>query len=82
MTTLCLSMAVFVCEVCDSRWVEDSLPRRGSICFKCHVKNIRIGFTHGKEDFHGPTVRERQQQQVKEAAAAGVNAEPVGTRWI
>jgi hypothetical protein len=46
------------------------------------VKNIRIGFTHGKDDFHGPTVRERQQQQVKEATAAGINAEPVGTRWI
>lgn len=75
-------MAVFVCDTCDSRWVEDQLPRRGSTCFKCHVKNIRLGFTHGKEDFHGPTVRERQQQQVREAAAAGVNAEPVGTRWI
>jgi hypothetical protein len=58
------------------------MPRRGPVCFKCHVKNIRIGFTHGKEDFHGPTVRERQQQQVKEAAAAGINAEPVGNRWI
>jgi hypothetical protein len=44
-------MAEFKCERCESTWVEDSLPRRGEICFACHLKSIRIGFTHGKADF-------------------------------
>ena len=75
-------MAVFVCEKCDARWVEDQMPRRGPICFKCHVKTIRIGFTHGQEDFHGPTIAERQRKQVADAAAEGRTIEPVGNRWV
>ncbi len=75
-------MAVFVCEECESRFVEDMLPRRGAICFKCHVKGIRLGFTHGQEAFHGPTIGERQRQQVSEAKAAGIDAAPVGARWV
>lgn len=75
-------MTVFVCEVCDSRWVGDMKPRRGSICFKCHIKTVRLGFTHGQEDFHGPTVRERQQEQVRKAEADGRKIEPIGNRWV
>lgn len=74
-------MAVFVCEKCDSRWVGDSLPRRGSICFKCHVKTINLGFTHGQESFHGDTIREQQRKIVADAAANGIKAEPV-TNWM
>lgn len=69
-------MAVFVCEKCESRWVEDSLPRRGSICFRCHVRTINLGFTHGKENFHGPTIREKQNKIVSDAAAKGITAVP------
>lgn len=75
-------MAVFVCELCDSRFVEDMPPRRGSICFKCHIKGVQIGFTYGKSDFHGPTVRERQARQVEQAAKNGVDAQPIGNRWV
>lgn len=42
-----------------------------------------IGLTwgiDGKAGFHGQTVRERQEQQLKHAKAAGLNIEPVGTR--
>ena len=69
-------MAVFVCEKCESRWVEDSLPRRGSICFRCHLRTINLGFTHGKENFHGPTIREKQNKIVSDAAAKGITAVP------
>jgi cytochrome c5 len=69
-------MAVFVCEKCESRWVEDSLPRRGSICFRCHLRTINIGFTYGKENFHGPTIKERQNKIVSDAAAKGITAVP------
>jgi hypothetical protein len=70
------------CNECGSIFTFDILPRRGAVCFKCHVGSIRLGFAHGKEDFHGPTIKERQDQQVAQAKAAGVNAEPVGTRWV
>ena len=69
-------MAVFVCVKCESRWVEDTLPRRGSICFRCHLRTINLGFTYGKENFHGPTIREKQNKIVSDAAAKGITAVP------
>jgi hypothetical protein len=75
-------VSVFSCSECNSSFEAEELPRRGAVCFKCHIKGIRLGFTYGQESFHGPTIKERQEQQVREAAAAGVNAEPVGTRWV
>lgn len=36
----------------------------------------------GREAFHGPTIRERQESAVKEAQSNGYTPEPVGTRWI
>jgi hypothetical protein len=70
------------CHECGSLFTFDVMPRRGAICFKCHVSSVRLGFSHGKEDFHGPTIRERQLRQESQAAAAGIKAEPVGTRWV
>lgn len=37
-------------------------------------------FTWGREDFHGPTVRERQERQIAEAKSMGIEAVPVGYR--
>jgi hypothetical protein len=74
-------MTGFICSECRTE-VDYPLPTGRSTCFKCHVKTVRLGFSNGKEDFHGPTIRERQQQQVADAAAAGRKIEPVGTRWI
>ncbi len=73
---------VISCDRCSSEFECDEIPRRGPICFRCHVQTIDFGFTHGKSDFHGPTVRERQRQQVEQASAAGIKAEPVGNRWV
>ena len=75
-------MKEFRCLECLTTFVVDELPRRGSICFKCHIKTIRLGFTYGQEDFHGPTVRERQEKTVADAKINGYNAEPVGSRWV
>lgn len=75
-------MAVFTCNLCESKFVEDMLPRRGSICFKCHVKGVHIGFTQGKEEFHGPTIGERARKTIEDSRAAGLNPEPVGERWV
>ena len=77
-----ISMETFNCEKCDAVATVDVIPRRGRICFKCHISTVHVGFSHGKEDFHGPTIKQRQEQQLAQAKAAGINAEPVGTRWI
>lgn len=75
-------MGTIACVECFKVFQFDVLPRRGAVCFACHLKGIRLGFSHGKEDFHGPTIRERQRQQEAQAEAAGIKAEPVGNRWI
>lgn len=75
-------MEEFRCLECLKTFVDAELPRRGSICFKCHVRSIRLGFTYGKEDFHGDTVVQRQREQMRQADAAGIKAEPVGQRWV
>jgi len=71
-----------VCGQCQKEFLVDELPRRGSVCFGCHIKSIRLGFRQGREEFHGPTIRERQEQIVKDAKINGYNPEPVGTRWV
>lgn len=75
-------MQDFVCEQCGKPFRAEELPRRGEVCFGCHVKTIRLGFTYGQEDFHGPTIRERQEKTVADAKINGYNAEPVGSRWV
>jgi len=75
-------MGSIACTECTKEFQFDVLPRRGAVCFACHLKGIRIGFAHGKEDFHGPTIRERQRHQEAQAESAGIRAEPVGNRWI
>jgi hypothetical protein len=61
---------------------ESAQSERRGICFGCHVKTVSIGFSYGKESFHGPTIRERQEQTLRDAAAAGVDVTPVGSRWV
>ena len=75
-------MTNFTCEECSRQFYDEELPHRGAICFGCHIKSVRLGFTYGKEQFHGPTIGEQARQQVAQAAAAGITAEPVGSRWI
>ena len=75
-------MMEFVCERCEKHFFDEALPRRGSICFGCHVKTIEIGYTHGRENFHGATVAEKQKKIVADAKAAGIDAAPVGSRWV
>ena len=79
---LSINMGMFLCEDCGKSVVLDMIPRRGKICFGCHLKGIRLGFSHGKEDFHGPTIKERQDKTVSDAKINGYNAEPVGQRWV
>jgi cytochrome c5 len=71
----------FTCVTCGKH-KDEQVQRRGEICFACHIKGVRLGFTYGKEDFHGPTIAERQRKTVEDAKINGYNAEPVGNRWV
>lgn len=75
-------MLNLTCTGCSTQFYAPELPRRGAICFKCHVNTVSIGFRYGRDDFHGPTVKERQDKQLSDAALGGVTAEPIGKRWV
>jgi cytochrome c5 len=75
-------MAVFICETCESRFIQDSFPPTRKECFKCHVKGIRLGFKHGKEDFHGDTIKQRQEKILADAKKNGINAVPASEYGI
>jgi len=75
-------MHVLHCLDCNKEFTEKEIPRRGNYCFKCHLRGISLGFTYGKDDFHGPTVKQRQDKQLAEAAAANMEIQPVGQRWV
>jgi len=75
-------MIEFVCEGCNRSFYDEDLPRRGSICFGCHVKSVNLGFTYGRDNFHGDTIKEKQAKIVNDAKINGYNAEPVGNRWV
>lgn len=74
-------MGSSTCTSCGELWTFDVKPRRTE-CFKCHIGGIRLGFARGKDEFHGPTIRERQRHHEAEMTSAGVKWEPVGKRWV
>ncbi len=41
-----------------------------------------MGFTYGQADWHGDTIKQRQELQVAQAKSAGIDAQPVGSRWV
>lgn len=73
---------MIVCEPCGKQFESDEMPRRGAVCFGCHVKTIRLGFTHGKDEFHGPTIKERADKAISDARINGYDPQPVGARWV
>jgi len=74
-------MTNFTCEECSRQFYDEQLPHRGAICFGCHIKSVRLGFTYGKDNLHGDTIAEKQRKIVADAAINGVQAEPV-TNWM
>lgn len=55
-------------------------------CFAAKMKYWREGgvpmqFTYGKQRFSGPTIRERQQKIVDDAAREGKSVRPVNPRY-
>ena len=73
-------MGSLVCTQCGKTFTFDVVPRRGAICFKCHVVSVNLGFTYGRDNFHGPTIGERQRDILANAERNGVVPEYVGNK--
>lgn len=73
-------MGSLVCTQCGKTFTFDVVPRRGAICFKCHVGSVNLGFTYGRDNFHGPTIAERQRDILANAERNGVVPEYVGNK--
>lgn len=46
--------------ICQNPITSENDLKRG-LCFACHLKGVRLGFSNGREEFSGPTIRERQR---------------------
>lgn len=69
-----------ICEICGKPGGEE---RMGTVVhFACKLKGISLGYTYGRESFHGPTIREQERQIHAEAAEQGRKITPVGNRWV
>lgn len=71
-----------LCARCEDAIHAAQHPTPEDGCYACKLDSVHLGFTWGREDFHGPTIKERQDKQIAECAADGVDIEPVGTRWV
>lgn len=72
----------FNCVQCNGFVSVNEVPRRGNICFKCHVRTVNLGFTYGQEAFHGPTIREQQRKILDDAAKEGRTVVPASEYGI
>ncbi len=80
-------MDVRLCKSCDAVLDDVSSERCTSgPCFRSRLEGIKFGFTgggsYGKQAFHDMTIRERQDEQLRGAAEAGIKIAPVGSRWV
>ena len=75
-------MGSLKCENCGRVFTFDVVPRRGALCFKCHVQGIRFVFQQGQQMFHDKTIKEQEREIVDSAKRDGRDIEYVGNRWV
>lgn len=63
------SAAITICDHCE----KGPMDKLFSASFH---------YAYGREQFHGPTIGERQEEQFRVARAAGIEPEPAGARWV
>jgi hypothetical protein len=71
-----------LCARCEDAIHAANHPSMVDGCFACKVDTIGLTYRYGREEFHGPTIRERQREQEAVCERDGVKAEPVGERWV
>lgn len=70
------------CEECGRLFTFDVIPRRGAVCFRCHVKGVSFGFQQGQQMFHDKTIKEQEREIIDSAKREGRDIEYVGNRWV
>lgn len=70
------------CEECGRLFTFDVIPKRGAVCFRCHVKGVSFGFQQGQEMFHDKTIKEQEREIIDSAKREGRDIEYVGNRWV
>ena len=76
-----------ICSDCGKDLPEEKFNSESfspDVCFKCRVQGIRLGFTAGRESFHGDslvggTIRSDNEHTVKTARENGHDPVPVKT---
>lgn len=46
--------------------------------FKAKLQSLSFGFTFGRDQFHGPTIRERQEHTIAKSRENGHEITPIG----
>lgn len=75
-----------VCDTCREDWSDDRFnPDCASpnTCFRCRANSIGVAYLaypHGRKEFAGATIRERQEKELAEGKAAGLNLRPAWYR--
>jgi hypothetical protein len=70
------------CTECGRTFTFDVIPKRGAVCFKCHVGSIRFGFQQGQQMFHDKTIKEQEREIIDSAKREGRNIEYIGNKWV
>jgi len=70
-----------LCASCEDLAHSQTHKSYDPDCFACKVQTVGLQFTYGKQDFHGPTIGERQVKQYEECKADGVDIAPVQKTW-
>ena len=70
-----------LCASCEDHAHSLLHPIMADGCFACKVQTVGLQFTYGKDDFKGPTIGERQEQQYAECKRDGVDIAPVAKTW-
>ena len=70
------------CEECGRLFTFDVIPKRGAVCFRCHVKGVSFGFQQGQQMFHDKTIKEQEREIIDSAKREGRDIEYVGNRWV
>lgn len=48
--------------------------------FKAKLRSLSFGFAFGRDQFHGPTIRERQEHMITKSRENGHEITPIGHR--
>lgn len=74
-----LHITDMICTECDTEWPVDRFCQDGpnpTVCFRCRVQTVNLGYGGYRQQFHDGTIAERQRRQIAEARSNGLDPIP------